>query len=73
METAPPAPPARWILVTALLAVYVIWGSTYLVMRIGLETVPPFLMGGARFVVAGALLFGFLRLRGAPSPSAKEW
>lgn len=73
METSPPAAPARWIIVTALFAVYVIWGSTYLVMRIGLETVPPFLMGGARFVVAGVLLFGFLRLRGAPSPSAKEW
>lgn len=73
VETSPPAAPARWIIVTALFAVYVIWGSTYLVMRIGLETVPPFLMGGARFVVAGVLLFGFLRLRGAPSPSAKEW
>ena len=73
VETSPPAAPARWIIVTALFAVYVIWGSTYFVMRIGLETVPPFLMGGARFVVAGVLLFGFLRLRGAPSPSAKEW
>lgn len=57
----------------ALIAVYVIWGSTYLVMRVGLETIPPFLMSGSRFVTAGALLFGFLRLRGAPSPSAKEW
>src|SRR6185503_7522801 len=40
---------------------------------IGLETIPPFLMGGARFLTAGSLLFGFLRLRGAPSPSATEW
>ena len=73
VETTSPAPPPRWLIVAALFAVYVIWGSTYLVMRIGLETIPPFLMGGARFVVAGVLLFGFLRLRGAPSPSAKEW
>jgi drug/metabolite transporter (DMT)-like permease len=61
------------MVLAALLAVYVIWGSTYLVMRVGLETLPPFLMSGSRFVVAGALLFGFLRWRGAPSPSAKEW
>jgi drug/metabolite transporter (DMT)-like permease len=61
------------VIVAALFAVYVIWGSTYLVMRIGLETIPPFMMGGSRFLIAGVLLFGFLRVRGAPSPSAKEW
>lgn len=68
-----PAPPARWLIAAALAAVYVIWGSTYLVMRVGLETLPPFLMSGSRFLIAGALLFAFLRLRGAPSPSAREW
>ena len=61
------------MIVAALFAVYVIWGSTYLVMRIGLETIPPFMMGGSRFLIAGVVLFGFLRVRGAPSPSAKEW
>jgi drug/metabolite transporter (DMT)-like permease len=73
VETSSPAPPARWLIGAALFAVYVIWGSTYLVMRVALETIPPFLMGAMRFLTAGALLFGFLRLRGAPSPSAKEW
>jgi drug/metabolite transporter (DMT)-like permease len=73
VEAPLPPPPARWLILAALLAVYVIWGSTYLVMRVGLETIPPFLMSGSRFVTAGALLFGFLRWRGAPSPSAKEW
>jgi drug/metabolite transporter (DMT)-like permease len=76
-KTAPievPSPaPARWLIIAALLAVYVIWGSTYLVMRVGLETLPPFLMSGSRFLTAGALLFAFLRLRGAPSPTRQEW
>lgn len=57
----------------ALLTVYVIWGSTYLAIRIGLEGFPPFLMAGMRFLLAGALMFGFLRLRGTPNPTRKEW
>jgi len=57
----------------ALLAVSVIWGSTYYGMRVALETVPPFLMGSARFVVAGAILYAMLRLRGAPAPTARQW
>lgn len=63
----------RWLVLLALAAVYVIWGSTYLGMRIGLETLPPFFLGGARFVVAGALLYGALRLRGAPAPTWRQW
>ncbi|MEW6338783.1 MAG: drug/metabolite exporter YedA [Acidobacteriota bacterium] len=57
----------------ALAAVYVVWGSTYLGIRIALEGFPPFLMAGVRSLVAGALLYGFLRLRGAPRPSALQW
>jgi drug/metabolite transporter (DMT)-like permease len=57
----------------SLFALYVIWGSTYFALRIGLEGLGPFWLGGTRFVVAGALLYGFLRLRGAPRPSAREW
>ncbi len=57
----------------ALLAVYVIWGSTYLAIRIALEGFPPFLMAGARFVAAGAVLFAVLWLRGAPSPTPRQW
>ena len=73
LEPPSPAPSPRWVIIAALFAVYVIWGSTYLVMRIGLETIPPFMMGGSRFLIAGLVLFGFLRARGAPSPSVKEW
>jgi drug/metabolite transporter (DMT)-like permease len=57
----------------ALLAVYVIWGSTYLAIRFAIEDLPPFLMAGIRFVVAGGLMYAFLRLRGTPNPTRKEW
>jgi drug/metabolite transporter (DMT)-like permease len=57
----------------ALGAVYLIWGSTYLAIRFAIETIPPFLMAGARYVTAGALLYGWARLRGAPRPSLLHW
>src|SRR3954465_7085673 len=50
--------------------VYVVWGSTYLFIRIAVETMPPLLMGAARFTVAGLLLYGVSQLRGAPSVRA---
>ncbi len=57
----------------ALASVYFIWGSTYLGMRIALETVSPFVLGAARFLAAGAILFVILRVRGTPWPSARSW
>lgn len=57
----------------ALGAVYVIWGSTYLAILFAIETIPPFLMAGTRYLTAGALLYGWARLRGAPSPSLVHW
>lgn len=59
----------------ALLLVYVVWGSTYLGIRIALEHgVPPLLVtSGLRFVVAGALLLGVLRLRGVAAPTRAQW
>jgi drug/metabolite transporter (DMT)-like permease len=59
--------------VAALLALYLVWGSTYLAIRFALEGLPPFLLAGVRFVVAGGALFAFLWLRGAPAPSARQW
>lgn len=56
-----------------LLAVYIIWGSTYLGIRIALQSYPPFLLAGLRFACAGLLLLGFLRLRGAAMPTARQW
>src|SRR5687768_12861474 len=57
----------------ALLAVYVIWGSTYLVMRWAVSELPPMLMGGIRFSVAGGILYAIARLRSAPAPSLRHW
>jgi drug/metabolite transporter (DMT)-like permease len=57
----------------ALGAVYVIWGSTYLAIRFAIETIPPFLMAGARYLTAGGLLYGWSRLRGAPRPDRVHW
>ncbi len=57
----------------ALLAIYVIWGSTYLGMRIGLQGFPPFLMAGVRFLIAGGGLMLALRGRGEPLPARAQW
>jgi drug/metabolite transporter (DMT)-like permease len=58
----------------ALTAVYLIWGSTYLGIRFALEGgFPPFLLGGIRFVIAGSLMFAFLRWRGVPAPTRPQW
>lgn len=58
--------------VAALAAVWLIWGSTYLAIKIGLETFPPFFMQGMRFVVASTLMLVFLRSRGTPWPSRRQ-
>lgn len=61
-----------WI-VLALFCTYFIWGSTYLAIRFGIESFPPFLMGGIRFTVAGAILFVVMRYLGAAMPTRREW
>ncbi|KFE43388.1 drug/metabolite exporter YedA [Pseudomonas congelans] len=61
------------LLIGAFLALYLIWGSTYLVIRIGVESWPPLMMAGVRFLIAGCLMYGFLRLRGVPAPAWREW
>jgi drug/metabolite transporter (DMT)-like permease len=60
-------------LLVAFFLIYFIWGSTYLAIRYAVETIPPFLMAGTRFFSAGLLMYGFLRLRGAASPSREQW
>jgi drug/metabolite transporter (DMT)-like permease len=58
---------------SALIAVYLIWGSTYLAIRFVVETIPPFLSAGVRFLIAGVILFVWRRLAGEPMPSARQW
>src|SRR6266487_3041122 len=57
----------------ALLALYLIWGSTYLGIRIAIESIPPLLMMGVRFIMAGGILYLFLRIRGVPTPNRSQW
>jgi drug/metabolite transporter (DMT)-like permease len=57
----------------ALLATYIIWGTTYLGIRYVVEAVPPFLMAGSRFLVAGVILFVILLARGQRVPSWRAW
>lgn len=63
----------RGAIIAALLSVYIIWGSTYLGIRIAIETIPPMLMAAARFIVGGCGLYAFLRLRGEPTPTRRQW
>jgi drug/metabolite transporter (DMT)-like permease len=64
------SPLAIW---SALAAVYVIWGSTYLAIRFTVETTPPFLSAAARFIVSGGFLYLWRRLAGDPSPCREQW
>lgn len=59
--------------ILAFAAVYIIWGSTYLAIRLLIDTLPGFSMVGFRFFLAGAVLYAFARWRGAPAPTAKQW
>jgi len=69
---ATPAP-RPWAIALALGALYVVWGSTYLAIRIALEGYPPFLLGAIRMLLAGALMYAVLRWRGVPAPTRPQW
>lgn len=57
----------------ALASVYILWSSTYLAIRIAIESIPPFMMAGLRFFISGWVLYLFLRLTGASAPGARQW
>jgi len=61
-----------WMLV-AFTIIYTVWGSTYLAIRVAVATLPPFLLAGSRFMVAGLGLLVWLWLRGVVLPSARQW
>lgn len=65
--------PATWKLLLAFGIVYFVWGSTFLAIRIGVQEVPPFLLAGMRFVLAGGILYSWMRVTGTASPSFREW
>ncbi|MCC7408941.1 MAG: EamA family transporter, partial [Phycisphaeraceae bacterium] len=61
------------LLVASFLCIYVVWGSTYLAIRLAVDTLPPFLMAGSRFLLGGLILYGLTRWRGAPRPTGRHW
>ncbi len=67
------AAPSALAVALALGSVYLVWGSTYLAIRVGLEGYPPFLMGSLRFLAASAVFYGFLRWRGHAAPTRAQW
>jgi drug/metabolite transporter (DMT)-like permease len=71
MEAA--SAPRAWKVLLAFAIIYLVWGSTFLAIRVGVREVPPFLLAGLRFLIAGLILFGWLRAKGTVWPSAREW
>ncbi len=65
--------PASWKILAAFAIIYLVWGSTYLAIRVGVREMPPFLMAGLRFTAAGLALYGWMRFTGVKSPSWREW
>jgi drug/metabolite transporter (DMT)-like permease len=62
------------LLIAAFAAVYIFWGSTYLAIKYAIETLPPFLMAGSRFIVAGSILYVWARFsKDYEKPSFKHW
>ena len=60
-------------LALAFASLYLVWGSTYLAIKFAVETIPPFLMSGSRFVLSGAILYLWSRSRGEPAPTRSQW
>ena len=67
------SPPRAWKVLLAFATIYFVWGSTFLAIRVGVREVPPFLLAGMRFLVAGLILYCWMRVRGTASPTAREW
>jgi drug/metabolite transporter (DMT)-like permease len=63
----------RWLVALAFAAIYIIWGSTYLGIGFAVQSMPPHIMAGVRFIISGAILYLFLRWRGQPAPKLIHW
>jgi drug/metabolite transporter (DMT)-like permease len=65
--------PPKWKVLLAFAIIYLVWGSTFFAIRVGVREVPPFLLAGMRFLIAGAVLYAWMRAKGTPSPTRREW
>ena len=63
----------RWKILLAFTIIYLVWGSTFLAIRVGVRQVPPLLLAGMRFSAAGIVLYGWVRATGTASPTRREW
>jgi drug/metabolite transporter (DMT)-like permease len=73
MNTTTSVKPTRTLVLLAFAIVYVVWGSTYLGIRVAVGTMPPFLLAAGRFLLAGTAMFIALRLRGISLPDRRQW
>src|SRR2546427_7987799 len=67
------ARPPSWQILLAFAIIYFVWGSTFLAIRVGVREVPPFLLAAVRFLAAGLILYVWMRLKGSPSLTSREW
>jgi drug/metabolite transporter (DMT)-like permease len=70
--TASQKAPSKTLVIAAFAALYIIWGSTYLAIFIAIKSIPPFLMAGSRFFIAGLILYTWCRLQGQSTPDVKS-
>ena len=63
----------KYKIILGFAAIYIIWGSTYLAIRLGVETIPPFLMAGVRFIFGGILFYLYGKIKKAEKPKPKQW
>ncbi len=68
-----PEKPQTWKVLLAFATIYLVWGSTFLAIRVGVREVPPFLLAGLRFLISGLVLYAWMRAKGTPSPEWREW
>jgi drug/metabolite transporter (DMT)-like permease len=75
LPESPSVAPRSGMVILALLLVYVVWGSTYLGIRLALEggALPLTMVSGGRFIIAGSLMYAMLRWRGSPAPTRRQW
>src|ERR1700686_3076666 len=73
MESSVSSVRPSWKTVLAFAIIYFVWGSTFLAIRVGVREVPPLLFACMRFFTAGAVLYGWMRMKGTPAPNRREW
>jgi drug/metabolite transporter (DMT)-like permease len=62
-----------WKTLLSFAIIYLVWGTTFLAIRVGVKEIPPFLMAGIRFVIAGGVLYAWTLAQGERSPTARQW